>query len=127
MAKKADKVTDDAINFHNVFSEEQETVIDEKIQKTCVSYTSKQHPFKVGTTYLFRTVTMVDIGVVKEITKDYVTVDKCAWIADTGNFNDCLKGPANIKEIYAFPHEVYVNLSSLIDATPWPYELQWAK
>jgi hypothetical protein len=66
---------------------------------------------------------MVDVGRVRRVTKHFVVMDNASWIADTGRFTDCLKDPKEFKEIEPFAHEIYVNLDSIIDATPWPLAL----
>ena len=74
-------------------------------------------PFKVGTKYLFRTVTHIDVGEVKEITGKFATLKNASWIADTGRFADALKDTDKFNEVEPYTNDCIVNLDSLIDAT----------
>lgn len=85
--------------------------------------TSMDAPFKKGRTYLIRTVTMVDIGRVKSVHRNFIVLEDASWIPDTGRFNECLKDPNVFQEIEPFAHPIIVNLSAIIDATEWPHPL----
>ena len=77
----------------------------------------KPCPFEVGTTYLIRTVTMSWHGTVKSICGDFLVLEQAAWIADTGRFSNSLAKPDNYNEVEPAPNDVFVNLTSIIDAT----------
>ena len=79
-------------------------------------------PFEVGKAYVFRTVTMINLGKVKKIVGDFVVLEEAGWIADTGRYSQLLsKGTMN--EFEAYPDISIVNLLALVDAQPWPFEL----
>lgn len=75
-----------------------------------------RHPYEIGQPYLIRTVTMIDIGRVVEVTDQEIVLEEAAWIADTGRFSEALES-CNFNEVEAFPDgKVILNRSSVIDA-----------
>lgn len=80
-------------------------------------------PFEVGKNYLIRTVTMIDVGKVKGIVGNFVVLENVSWIGDTGRFHECLTKTDVFVEVEPFKEEVYLNANSIVDATPWPYNL----
>jgi len=115
MAKKLD--------LRSAFTDEQTQEIQNITEKAITSADTIDHPFELGKSYLIRTVTMVDVGRVTKVTRHFIVMDNASWIADTGRFGECLKGPDEFKEIEPFPYQIYINLDSIIDATPWPFTL----
>ena len=83
---------------------------------------AKSSPFEVGKDYLIRTVTHIDVGHVTAIYGDFIAMNNASWIADTGRYYDCLvKGTFN--EVEPYPDEVFINMSAIVDAAPWPHDL----
>jgi hypothetical protein len=79
-------------------------------------------PEPVGQAVFIRTVTMYYTGQVKKLCGQFVTLEKAAWIPDTGRFSDFLKnGKAN--EVEPFHDDVHIPLSSIIDVTKWQCKL----
>lgn len=78
-------------------------------------------PFEKNKTYLVRTVTMINVGKVKNITRHFVTLTNAIWVADTGKFGDCLKAPDKFNEVETFHKDVHINLQSIVDFTEWPF------
>lgn len=79
-------------------------------------------PEPVGTAIFIRTVTLYYTGKIKKITDKFVTLEKAAWIPDTGRFNDFLKnGKAN--EVEPFENDVHIPIGSIIDVTEWSQKL----
>jgi hypothetical protein len=76
-------------------------------------------PFKIGLSYFFRTVTYHLTGRVKAVIGKFLVLEEAAWIADSGRFNEFIKGtPSNTLEVEPFhDHEVYLNIDSITDAT----------
>lgn len=75
-----------------------------------------ENPYVIGKTYLIRTVTMIDTGVVQRVTDKEIVLTDAAWIADTGRFSDAIKN-AEFSEVEPFPDgEVIINRSAVIDA-----------
>lgn len=85
-------------------------------QVTAAAKTSASHPYEIGMPYLIRTVTMIDIGRVVEVTAQEIVLEDAAWVADTGRFADALKS-CNFSEVEPFPDgKVIINRTSVIDA-----------
>lgn len=81
-------------------------------------------PFEIGKAYLIRTVTHIDMGIVKAVGDKELVLSQASWIADTGRFHDTLKGgPSKLSEIEPYTHDVILGRGAIIDATFWPHEL----
>jgi hypothetical protein len=79
-------------------------------------------PEPVGEKVFIRTVTLYYTGQIKKICGQFITLEKAAWIPDTGRFNDFLKtGKAN--EVEPFEDDVHIPIGSLIDITKWKSKL----
>ena len=76
-------------------------------------------PFKVGVSYFFRTVTYHLTGCVIDVVGDFLVLEDAAWIADSGRFNEFIKGTPNESlEVEPFgDKEVYLNIKSITDAS----------
>lgn len=79
-------------------------------------------PFKVGESYLFRTVTHIEVGRVRAVIGQYVELEQASWIADTGRYHDCLKQGV-FNEVEPYPLYTGINSQSLINYAPWPHAL----
>ena len=79
-------------------------------------------PFKAGEAYLFRTVTHIEVGRVKEVKGQFVILEDASWIADTGRYHDCLRD-GSFSEVEPYPLYTGVNTQSLINFAPWPHAL----
>lgn len=80
---------------------------------------SKNHqPFTIGKAYLIRTVTHIDIGIVKEVGDKELVLSECSWIADTGRFHDALK-TGELNEVEPYVNDVILGRGAIIDATEW--------
>ena len=71
---------------------------------------------EVGKNYLFRTVTMMYSGQLVEEQDDRFVIAKCAWIAETTRWSDCLKD-SKFKEVEPYPSDkmVMVFKSGMLD------------
>jgi len=77
---------------------------------------SADHPFPIGSPMLFRTVTMIDTGIVKAVYPTEIVVTDAAWVPDTGRFADAVK-KAEFGEVEPFPDgDVIIGCGSIIDA-----------
>ena len=73
-------------------------------------------PWRIGSIYLIRTVTMIDTGRLVVVTPQELVLEDAAWIADTGRFADALK-KAEFSEVEPFPDgKVIVGRGAVIDA-----------
>lgn len=75
-----------------------------------------EQPYKIGESYLIRTVTMIITGRVLSVGDKEIVVEDAAWIADTGRFSNCLK-EGDYNEVEPFPDgEVIVGRNAVVDA-----------
>lgn len=75
-------------------------------------------PFKIGKSYFFRTVTYHLTGRVSQIVGKFLVLEDAAWIADSGRFNEFVKGNSNESlEVEPFVKNVFLNIDSITDAT----------
>jgi hypothetical protein len=52
---------------------------------------SAKHPFVIGKQWIFETVTKYWVGDIVAVTETEVVLERAAWIADTGRFNEFMK------------------------------------
>lgn len=79
--------------------------------------------FEVGKTYLFRGVTMYQIGTVVAVLPGEILLSPAAWVADTGRFNAALKSGI-LSEVEPYEPNTLpaiVNRGALADACTWPH------
>lgn len=98
----------------------------EKMEKNKESIGSKQvRVWNVGKSYVLRTVTMIDVGRLVEVTDNELVLESAAWIADTGRWNEFLKD-GNYSECEPFPEgRVIVGRHALIDAVEWKHSVDF--
>lgn len=78
--------------------------------------TQNDCPYEIGKTYMFRTGTVINTGVVVRVTSQEIVIKDAAWIADTGRFSDALKS-GDFSEVEPFPDgEVIVGRNFIADA-----------
>jgi len=78
-------------------------------------------PFKVGDAVLIRTVTMIDLGRVVAIGRDFITLTDGGWVASTGRFNEALRtGKLDEFERCDLPWFL-VGRGAICDVFPWPH------
>ena len=74
-------------------------------------------PFEIGKAYLIRTVTMHQIGILKDIQGDFLIFKDASWVADSGRFSDCItKGTFNEVE---YVGAMGINKTAIVDFFPW--------
>jgi hypothetical protein len=75
----------------------------------------------VGKSYLIRTVTMIDTGILVSIDEHEIVLSDAAWIADTGRFSAALHS-SDFLEVEPFPDgtRVAIGRGSVIDAVQIP-------
>ena len=88
----------------------------------------KSYPYNIGKNYLIRTVTMIQLGKLKNVFDKELELENASWIADTGKFSDALKEgieKSDISEIEMFPSEktVIIGRGSIIDACEYNMDL----
>lgn len=85
---------------------------------------TKFNPFEIGKPYLIRTVTHIDLGVVKEVGETELVLSDCSWIADTGRYHNAIKdGVEILDEVEPYLDDVIIGRGAIIDATIWRHDL----
>jgi hypothetical protein len=79
-------------------------------------------PFNVGDAILIRTVTMIDLGRVVAIGRDFITLEDGGWVADTARFSTMLETGA-LNEFERVPSWFLVGRGAICDVYPWPHAL----
>lgn len=78
-------------------------------------------PFVPGQSYFFRTVTYHLTGRVLNVIGNFLTLEKAAWIADSGRFMQAIKD-GQLSEVEPVGQAI-ISLSAITDAFPWPHPL----
>jgi hypothetical protein len=89
-------------------------------QPTPVSANSTS--YQIGTCYLIRTVTMIDLGRLVAITDTDFVLEDASWVADTGRFADALK-TGKLEEVEPFPDRAIVSRGAIVDGAQWIHAL----
>jgi len=76
----------------------------------------QESPFKIGDCLFIRTVTYHLTGKVIAKCGKFITLEKAAWIADSGRFYNSLKDE-KFDEVEPFCNNVIVNTDCIVDAT----------
>ena len=79
-------------------------------------------PWKVGTCYLIRTVTMAWTGRLVEVGEHELVLEDAAWIADTGRYHKA-KTTEDLSEIEPRDGPVIIGRGSVVDAVQWDSDL----
>lgn len=82
----------------------------------------KKGVWEIGKNYVIRTVTMIQVGRLVEVTDEELIMEDASWIADTGRWMNFLKD-GKINECEPFPNPIIVGRKALIDATEWTHKL----
>ena len=79
--------------------------------------------WQVGENYIIRTVTMIQIGKLVEVTDQELVLSEASWIADTGRFHNAIV-EGSLAEVEPFGDDpVIIGRGALIDATIWRHKL----
>ena len=78
--------------------------------------------YEIGEKYLIRTVTMIQLGLVKKITGRSIVLEQACWVADTGKFSTALRD-GTLSEVEMFNSDVIVSFGAIVDATIWVNDL----
>ena len=79
-------------------------------------------PFRVGEAILIRTVTMIQLGRVRSIGRDFFVLENAGWVADTGRFSEMLE-KGTLGEYERAPSWVLVGRGAVVDVFPWAHPL----
>ena len=97
-----------------------------EIEKEKQNATTKEYGWVIGTSYLIRTVTHIQVGRLINITDKEIFLEDASWIADTGRFNNILKNGIESdddSEIEPFTDIVGINRGALIDFVKYNHTL----
>jgi len=77
----------------------------------------------VGGKYFFRTVTYHSLGEVVKIVGKFAYLKNASWIADSGRFNEALKGNWTDNAEIEPVGNMFINLDTVVDFFPWKHKL----
>lgn len=69
-----------------------------------------------GEQYLFRTVTMIYSGRIKDMNDDEILLEDAAWIAETKRWTDSLK-TCEFNEVEPYVYDVVIYKGAILDIT----------
>lgn len=92
-----------------------------QIQSLLKGGEKQESPYKIGQSYLIRTVTMYYTGRIVRVTPKELILEDAAWIADTGRFSEALKN-GTLNEIEPVG-EIIIGRGAVIDASKWNHPL----
>jgi len=77
----------------------------------------------VGKNYVIRTVTMIQVGKLVDVTEQELVLEGAAWVAETDRYADFLSD-GKVREVEPFPDgRVIVGRGAVIDACEWKHDL----
>jgi len=76
----------------------------------------------LGKSVFIRTVTYYYTGRVVNVTPQVVTLEKAAWIADTGRFSEAMES-GDFSEVEPYSGEVNIMIGSIVDYIKWTHPL----
>lgn len=94
----------------------------QEVRELLCATNGRSHSFKVGESYLIRTVTMHYTGRVIAITDSDIVLVDAAWIADTGRYHNSLV-EGTLSEVEPYPDGVCVSRSCIVDFVVWKHPL----
>ena len=74
-------------------------------------------PFEIGEKYLIRTITFTYTGQLKSKDSNFLVLQECDWIADTGRFSEALENQDKFNEVEPFKNDVIIAKGAIVDAT----------
>ena len=88
----------------------------------------REKEFEVGKNYFLRTVTYSYVGKLIKEGERFLKFINMSWIADTGRFNECMKGKiyeSTSSEIEPYPleKEVFIGIDTIVDIVEWSFDL----
>ena len=72
--------------------------------------------YKIGESYLIRTVTMIYTGRIKAINDTQLLLEDAAWIPETERWADCVRD-CTFKEVEPYTNDVILHLGAILDST----------
>jgi len=86
--------------------------------------TKVNHPFKIGKSYLIRTVTMIYTGKLEAVYDKELVISSAAWIAETKPWAESVK-TGEFNEVEPYPDKCLVTIGrgAILDASPVDWKL----
>lgn len=99
--------------------------IEDFVNSTVREAFSPPVPFDIGTTYIFRTINMCNIGKVISIVGNFIILnDDAVWVVDAGKWGELLERTNLDKiKIEPFNNIVGMNINMIVDWTKWKWEI----
>ena len=88
----------------------------------CQDSDSDSGPWKVGKKYIIRTVTMIQVGMLKSVGSQELVLSDASWIAYANRYHDTLKD-GTFDEVEPFTDDCIVGRGSIVDAQEWHHDL----
>ena len=82
------------------------------------------HPFKIGSNYLIRTVTMIYTGKLEAVYEKELVISSASWIAETERWAKSVS-EGSFKEVEPYPDKSLVTIGrgAILDAVPVVWKL----
>lgn len=77
---------------------------------------AKQEFWEIGKDYCVRTVTMIYIGVLKNLNGQELLLEDVAWVPDTSRWNEFVRGKEP-HEMEPYENDVIISRGAILDAT----------
>ena len=78
---------------------------------------TQNHPYIIGQFYFVQTATLYYCGTLSQVTDNELVLDEASWVADTGRFNEFMKG-SKPKELEPCCVPVIIGRGAIISAMP---------
>lgn len=83
---------------------------------------TKESPYKLGQSYLVRTVTHYYTGSLKEVTDKEIVLSHAAWIPNTGRYSDALR-TGHLTEVEPIIGHAIIGRGAIVDCVEWKHAL----
>jgi hypothetical protein len=80
---------------------------------------NESHPYKIGTAYLIRGVTMYYTGRLISVSRQELVLEDAAWVADTGRYNEAVR-KGTLGEVEPIVGHCIIGRGSIVDVVEWP-------
>ena len=88
-------------------------------RKTAPVKNVQKHPYTIGKQWFVQTATLYYVGDLVAVTEGELVLDRAAWLADTGRFNEFMK-TGKPSELEPCNGSVIINRGAIIAAMPSP-------
>lgn len=88
-------------------------------RKTAPVKSVQKHPYTIGKQWHVQTATAYYVGTLEAVTEGELVLADAAWVADTGRFNEYMKG-GKPNEMEPCNGPVIINRGAIISAMPRP-------